>query len=68
MRSKAFCTLFAPVLVDFNPKETEPNRNFNDLILELSIRLSLISKVRIELIDSVRNRIIARRIREQKIN
>jgi restriction endonuclease Mrr len=63
MRSRVtFCTVFASVLVDFKSTGTESNRNFNDLVSELSIRFDLIPKVKTEPIGSVRNRIIARRI------
>jgi hypothetical protein len=48
MRSRAFCTLFAPVSIDSNPKGIEPNRNFNGLVLELLIRFGLVPKVRTE--------------------
>ncbi len=49
MRSRVtFCTVFASVPVDFKPTETEPNRNFNDLVPELLIRFGLISKVKTE--------------------
>jgi hypothetical protein len=62
MRSKVtFCIIFASISVDFKSTEIESNRNFNDLILELSIQFDLISKVKIKSIDSIRNRIIARR-------
>jgi hypothetical protein len=62
MRSRVtFRTVFASISVDFKSTETEPNRNFNDSIPELSIRFDLISKVKIESINSVRNRIIAKR-------
>ncbi len=62
MRSRVtFCTIFASVPVGFKPTGTEPNRNFNGLVLELSIRFGLVSKVKTESIGSVRNRIIARR-------
>jgi hypothetical protein len=47
MRSRVtFCTVFASVPVDFKRTETEPNRNFNGLISDLSIRFGLVPKVK----------------------
>jgi hypothetical protein len=54
------CTLLS-VSIDFNPKEIESIRNFNDLISWQTVRFGLKSKSGIDSNDSVWNRTISRR-------